>query len=57
MMWFIIMLFIDNWKNEFARWCPTLKVVLYYGNQDERRTIRIDWAKGGLKNVDVVITT
>lgn len=49
--------FAENWNVEFARWCPSLKVTLYYGNQDERRTIRMGWARGGLKDVDVVVTT
>ncbi|XP_077298015.1 SWI/SNF-related, matrix-associated actin-dependent regulator of chromatin, subfamily a, containing DEAD/H box 1 isoform X2 [Arctopsyche grandis] len=48
---------LENWNVEFARWCPSLKVTMYYGNQDERRTIRMGWARGGLKNVDVVVTT
>ncbi|KAJ8972627.1 hypothetical protein NQ314_000083 [Rhamnusium bicolor] len=28
---------LDNWKNEFARWCPELRVFMYYGSTEERR--------------------
>ncbi|XP_055643899.1 SWI/SNF-related matrix-associated actin-dependent regulator of chromatin subfamily A containing DEAD/H box 1 homolog [Toxorhynchites rutilus septentrionalis] len=48
---------LDNWDNELRKWCPELIVMKYYGNQDERRMIRIDWAKNGISDVDVVLTT
>ena len=25
-----------NWKEEFARWCPSLRTVIITGNKDER---------------------
>ena len=25
-----------NWNNEFARWCPTMKVFVFHGNKEER---------------------
>lgn len=29
---------LENWQRELARWCPSLKVVLYYGaNRSELR--------------------
>lgn len=31
---------IDNWLNEFKKWCPTLKVVVYGGNPTERKKIQ-----------------
>ncbi|CAL1534122.1 unnamed protein product [Lymnaea stagnalis] len=31
---------IENWLRELQRWCPTLKVVVYYGSQEERRAVR-----------------
>lgn len=30
---------------------------MYYGSPDERRMMRINWVKGGLNNVDVILTT
>ncbi|XP_028136056.1 SWI/SNF-related matrix-associated actin-dependent regulator of chromatin subfamily A containing DEAD/H box 1 homolog [Diabrotica virgifera virgifera] len=48
---------LDNWKNEFARWCPQLRVFMYYGSQDERRQFRIDLSKGMLAEFDVILTT
>ncbi|XP_053694435.1 SWI/SNF-related matrix-associated actin-dependent regulator of chromatin subfamily A containing DEAD/H box 1 homolog isoform X2 [Sabethes cyaneus] len=48
---------LDNWDNELRKWCPELIVMKYYGNQEERRCIRIDWAKNGISDVDVVLTT
>lgn len=48
---------LDNWDNELRKWCPELIVMKYYGNQEERKLIRIDWAKNGISDVDVVLTT
>lgn len=48
---------LDNWENELRKWCPELIIMKYYGGQDERRMIRIDWAKNGISDVDVVLTT
>ncbi|GFR63589.1 SWI/SNF-related matrix-associated actin-dependent regulator of chromatin subfamily A containing DEAD/H box 1-like [Elysia marginata] len=31
---------IENWLRELQRWCPSLKVIVYYGSQDERRAVR-----------------
>eukprot|EP00002_Diphylleia_rotans_P024257 TRINITY_DN4781_c0_g1_i4.p1 TRINITY_DN4781_c0_g1~~TRINITY_DN4781_c0_g1_i4.p1 ORF type:complete len:1214 (-),score=254.60 TRINITY_DN4781_c0_g1_i4:717-4358(-) len=30
---------MSNWKNEFARWAPSIKTVTYVGNQVERQNI------------------
>jgi len=31
---------LQNWKNEFSKWCPSLKTVTLIGSQEERdRTI------------------
>jgi SWI/SNF-related matrix-associated actin-dependent regulator of chromatin subfamily A member 5 len=27
---------IANWMNEVKRWCPTLRVLKFHGNKDER---------------------
>ncbi|XP_044729933.1 SWI/SNF-related matrix-associated actin-dependent regulator of chromatin subfamily A containing DEAD/H box 1 homolog isoform X1 [Chrysoperla carnea] len=48
---------LENWNNELARWCPALKVFMYYGSQEDRRTMRISWSRGGLEGYDIVLTT
>uniref|UniRef100_A0A182XGX4 SWI/SNF-related matrix-associated actin-dependent regulator of chromatin subfamily A containing DEAD/H box 1 homolog n=1 Tax=Anopheles quadriannulatus TaxID=34691 RepID=A0A182XGX4_ANOQN len=48
---------MDNWEQELVKWCPELVILKYYGSQAERRMIRVDWAKNGINEVDVVLTT
>lgn len=48
---------LDNWDAELASWCPELVVEKYYGSAPERRALRINWSKGGLSGVDIVLTT
>lgn len=48
---------LDNWGMEFARWCPSMNVSMYYGHPDDRRALRISYARGALKNIDVILTT
>lgn len=48
---------LDNWSGEFARWSPQMRISKYYGNPDERRQLRIDYAKGALQKLDVILTT
>lgn len=48
---------LDNWETEIHKWCPSLVVEKYYGNQDERRRMRIRYAKEGFKGFDVLLTT
>ncbi|XP_014471797.1 PREDICTED: SWI/SNF-related matrix-associated actin-dependent regulator of chromatin subfamily A containing DEAD/H box 1 homolog isoform X2 [Dinoponera quadriceps] len=48
---------IENWWNELERWSPGLKVVQYYGSQDERKEMRMGWRNGDLEDVDVLLTT
>ncbi|KAG4070909.1 hypothetical protein HA402_011135 [Bradysia odoriphaga] len=48
---------LDNWDQEFAKWCPSLVVDKYYGSADERRSLRIKYVKTKLEGVDVVLTT
>ncbi|KAJ8315230.1 hypothetical protein KUTeg_007380 [Tegillarca granosa] len=31
---------IENWIRELDTWCPTLNTIVYYGSQEERRSIR-----------------
>ncbi|XP_038220736.1 SWI/SNF-related matrix-associated actin-dependent regulator of chromatin subfamily A containing DEAD/H box 1 homolog [Zerene cesonia] len=47
---------LDNWSSELARWCPSLTVSKYYGHPEERRLLRIEYAKH-LHNYDIVLTT
>ncbi|KAI4457082.1 snf2/rad54 helicase family [Holotrichia oblita] len=48
---------LENWQNEFERWCPDLNVLLYYGSTEERRIMRLMFAEGKHKDYDVVLTT
>lgn len=48
---------LDNWKNEFSRWCPQLRVFMYYGSMEERKQFRFDLARGMLSDFDVILTT
>jgi len=47
---------MDNWQKELATWCPTLKVLNYYGSQDERRHMRMQLVHGKAE-YDVILTT
>uniref|UniRef100_A0A3Q3VW95 DNA helicase n=1 Tax=Mola mola TaxID=94237 RepID=A0A3Q3VW95_MOLML len=33
---------LDNWVRELKLWCPSLKVVVYYGSMEDRRYLRHD---------------
>ncbi|KAH0954847.1 hypothetical protein HN011_009740 [Eciton burchellii] len=49
---------MENWWNEFERWSPSLKVVQYYGSQEERKEMRMGWRlNGDLDDVDILLTT
>ncbi|XP_043536019.1 helicase SRCAP isoform X2 [Chiloscyllium plagiosum] len=34
-----------NWEMEFKRWCPSFKILTYYGVQKERKLKRQGWTK------------
>ncbi|XWS65227.1 hypothetical protein CRYUN_Cryun05aG0074200 [Craigia yunnanensis] len=34
-----------NWKTEFLRWCPTFKILTYFGSAKERKFKRQGWLK------------
>uniref|UniRef100_A0A8C5Q3Q0 Helicase SRCAP n=1 Tax=Leptobrachium leishanense TaxID=445787 RepID=A0A8C5Q3Q0_9ANUR len=36
---------ILNWEMELKRWCPSFKILTYYGSQKERRLKRQGWTK------------
>lgn len=48
---------LDNWEAEIAKWCPSLIVEKYHGSQDERRRMRVRFAKDGFTGFDVLLTT
>ncbi|CAO1301263.1 unnamed protein product [Diamesa serratosioi] len=48
---------LDNWANELTKWCPSLNVAKYYGSQEERRIMRIQWNKEGFEDTDIILTT
>lgn len=56
---------LSNWQREFAKFCPTMKVVKYHGSLQEREEIQRDMkamylskqGRKGKKQLDVVLTT
>ena len=48
---------LENWQNEFKRWCPSMEVAVYYGSQEDRKYQRIQWSKNGFGDIDVILTT
>jgi len=47
---------MENWQNEMALWCPDIKVLTYYGSQDERRHMRVQIVNEEI-DYDVILTT
>ncbi|KAJ5692570.1 ATP-dependent helicase fft2 [Penicillium macrosclerotiorum] len=47
---------IENWLREFKKFCPTLTVMPYYANQNERAEIR-EQIEDNPDSINVVITT
>lgn len=48
---------LENWAIEFSKWSPSLRVVIYHGSPEERRSLRVQWFKDNFKSMDVIITT
>lgn len=48
---------LDNWANELEKWCPNLVVEKYHGSQDERKRMRIRFAREGFTGFDILLTT
>ncbi|KAI6189549.1 hypothetical protein M3Y97_00020500 [Aphelenchoides bicaudatus] len=46
---------ILNWEMEFKKWCPSLKILTYFGSAKERMAKRKGWKKKGF--FDVCITS
>lgn len=47
---------LENWEREFDVWCPEIRILQYYGDQNMRAQIRYYVARNP-DDVDVVLTT
>ncbi|XP_029453550.1 SWI/SNF-related matrix-associated actin-dependent regulator of chromatin subfamily A containing DEAD/H box 1 [Rhinatrema bivittatum] len=47
---------LDNWLRELNQWCPELRVLQYYGSQEERKHLRYDILNKVL-DFNVIVTT
>ncbi|XP_041792744.1 SWI/SNF-related matrix-associated actin-dependent regulator of chromatin subfamily A containing DEAD/H box 1A [Chelmon rostratus] len=47
---------LDNWVRELKLWCPSLKVLVYYGSMEDRRYLRHDILSGEVE-FNVIVTT
>ncbi|XP_070819782.1 SWI/SNF-related matrix-associated actin-dependent regulator of chromatin subfamily A containing DEAD/H box 1A [Chaetodon trifascialis] len=47
---------LDNWVRELKLWCPSLKVLVYYGSMEDRRYLRHDILSGDV-DFNVIVTT
>ncbi|XP_060069241.1 SWI/SNF-related matrix-associated actin-dependent regulator of chromatin subfamily A containing DEAD/H box 1B-like [Ylistrum balloti] len=48
---------IDNWLREFSVWCPAVKVLVYYGSQEDRRVTRRSILYEDFEDFHVILTT
>lgn len=48
---------LDNWANELELWCPNLVFEKYHGSQEERKRMRIRFAREGFNGFDILLTT
>lgn len=49
---------LQNWHNEFIRFAPALKALIYHGSKDERARLRGEFRrKGENKDIPVMITS
>ncbi|XP_017269083.1 SWI/SNF-related matrix-associated actin-dependent regulator of chromatin subfamily A containing DEAD/H box 1A [Kryptolebias marmoratus] len=47
---------LDNWVRELKLWCPSLKVLIYYGSVEERRYLKHDILNQEVE-FNVIVTT
>jgi len=47
---------LENWRKEFALWAPDVKLITYWGSQDERRHFRLQLVQDELE-YDIILTT
>ncbi|RKP05494.1 SNF2 family N-terminal domain-containing protein [Thamnocephalis sphaerospora] len=48
---------LDNWLREFGKFCPSLRVTSYYGNQAERADLRYNLSEEQDEPFNAIITT
>ncbi|XP_069124027.1 SWI/SNF-related matrix-associated actin-dependent regulator of chromatin subfamily A containing DEAD/H box 1 homolog [Argopecten irradians] len=48
---------IENWMREFSVWCPAVKVLVYYGSQEDRRVTRRSILYEDYDDFNVILTT
>jgi SWI/SNF-related matrix-associated actin-dependent regulator of chromatin subfamily A member 5 len=53
---------LSNWCNEFARWCPTFRVLRFHGSKEERQEIidkhlKLAYKAESARDWDVCVTT
>jgi SWI/SNF-related matrix-associated actin-dependent regulator of chromatin subfamily A member 5 len=46
---------LSNWKREFNKWLPSLRVLVFYGDKDERADLIENYLKQ--RQFDLIITT
>lgn len=47
---------LDNWVRELGLWCPSLKVLIYYGSVEDRKYLRQDILTG-LIDFNIIVST
>uniref|UniRef100_A0A672LMC0 SWI/SNF-related matrix-associated actin-dependent regulator of chromatin subfamily A containing DEAD/H box 1 n=1 Tax=Sinocyclocheilus grahami TaxID=75366 RepID=A0A672LMC0_SINGR len=47
---------LDNWVRELGLWCPSLKVLIYYGSVEDRKYLRQD-ILSGLVEFNIIVST
>lgn len=47
---------LDNWARELELWCPSLKVIIYYGSVEDRKYLRHDILNGQV-DFNVIVST
>lgn len=52
---------LSNWCNEFARWCPSIRVIRFHGNKEERQEMAHTYFRASMaqedRDWDVCVTT
>lgn len=48
---------LDNWVRELNTWWPTVRLLIYHGSQEERRSIRMKIIMGRENHFNALITT
>ncbi|XP_076859714.1 SWI/SNF-related matrix-associated actin-dependent regulator of chromatin subfamily A containing DEAD/H box 1A [Brachyhypopomus gauderio] len=47
---------VDNWVRELRLWCPSLKVIVYYGSVEDRKYLRYDILNNHVE-FDIIVST